>query len=153
MPTLQFHDILEERSEKFHLKSFNTRTNCVKTGKCNDNKQKSHFSKTVFSIMKQGTDWCPQCIDQYCRCLNQDCFMHCINHSDKANKGTKMICQTIGCNLKQLFTCSTQTLFLRLAKIMAKWLQNYHAGFSPEFFEGVVAFNGIVKLGSITNVT
>ena len=27
------------------------------------------------------------------------------------------------------------------------------AGFSPEIFEGVVAFSGIVKLGSITNVT
>ena len=27
------------------------------------------------------------------------------------------------------------------------------AGFSPENFEGVVAFSGVVKLGSITNVT
>ena len=27
------------------------------------------------------------------------------------------------------------------------------AGFSPEIFEGVVAFSGVVKLGSITNVT
>ena len=25
--------------------------------------------------------------------------------------------------------------------------------FSPEIFEGVVAFSGVVKLGSITNVT
>ena len=28
-----------------------------------------------------------------------------------------------------------------------------YAGFSPEIFEGVVAFSVIVKLGSITNVT
>ena len=27
------------------------------------------------------------------------------------------------------------------------------SGFSPEIFEGVVAFSGIVKLVSITNVT
>ena len=27
------------------------------------------------------------------------------------------------------------------------------SGFSPEIFEGVVAFSGIVKLGSITHVT
>ena len=27
------------------------------------------------------------------------------------------------------------------------------AGFSPEMFEGVVAFSGVIKLGSITNVT
>ena len=27
------------------------------------------------------------------------------------------------------------------------------AGFSPEIFEGMVAFSGVVKLGSITNVT
>ena len=26
------------------------------------------------------------------------------------------------------------------------------SGFSPEIFEGVVAFSGVVKLGSITNV-
>ena len=26
-------------------------------------------------------------------------------------------------------------------------------GFSPEIFEGVVAFSGVAKLGSITNVT
>ena len=29
----------------------------------------------------------------------------------------------------------------------------YTPGFSPEIFEGVVAFSGVVKLGSITNVT
>ena len=27
------------------------------------------------------------------------------------------------------------------------------SGFSPEIFEGVVAFSGVAKLGSITNVT
>ena len=27
------------------------------------------------------------------------------------------------------------------------------SGFSPEIFEGVVALSGVVKLGSITNVT
>ena len=27
------------------------------------------------------------------------------------------------------------------------------SGFSPEIFEGMVAFSGIVKLGTITNVT
>ena len=26
-------------------------------------------------------------------------------------------------------------------------------GFSPEIFEGIVAFSGVVKLGSITNVS
>ena len=32
--------------------------------------------------------------------------------------------------------------------------RNYHlSGFSPEIFEGKVAFSGVVKLGSITNVT
>ena len=31
------------------------------------------------------------------------------------------------------------------------WKKN--SGFSPEIFEGVVAFSGVVKLGSITNVT
>ena len=32
-------------------------------------------------------------------------------------------------------------------------LCGYFPGFSPEIFEGVVAFSGVVKLGSITNVT
>ena len=30
---------------------------------------------------------------------------------------------------------------------------NVLAGFSPEIFEGVVAFSGVVTLGSITNIT
>ena len=34
---------------------------------------------------------------------------------------------------------------------VARWLSV--AGFSPEIFEGVVAFSRVVKLGSITNVT
>ena len=29
----------------------------------------------------------------------------------------------------------------------------FSTGYSPEIFEGVVAFSGVVKLGSITNVT
>ena len=32
-------------------------------------------------------------------------------------------------------------------------LHNANTGFSPEIFEGVVAFSGVVKLGRITNVT
>ena len=31
--------------------------------------------------------------------------------------------------------------------------RDFTSGFSPEIFEGVVAFRGVVKLGSITNVT
>ena len=31
--------------------------------------------------------------------------------------------------------------------------QKSYTGFSPEIFEGVVAFSGVFKLGSITNVT
>ena len=34
-----------------------------------------------------------------------------------------------------------------------KYIKSTGSGFSPEIFEGVVAFSGIVKLGSITNVT
>ena len=33
------------------------------------------------------------------------------------------------------------------------WRNHEISGFSPEIFEGVVAFSGVVKLGSITNVT
>ena len=37
--------------------------------------------------------------------------------------------------------------------IMSNFSFSHNAGFSPEIFEGVVAFSGVVKLGSITNVT
>ena len=47
-------------------------------------------------------------------------------------------------------------LIPHLAIILLKDWKNIgccDAGFSPEIFEGVVAFSGVVKLGSIANVT
>ena len=40
-----------------------------------------------------------------------------------------------------------------LSVLELKKLPYLTSGFSPEIFEGVVAFSGVVKLGSITNVT
>ena len=41
---------------------------------------------------------------------------------------------------------------LEVLNVRKKEILHDKAGFSPEIFEGVVPFSGIVKLGSITNV-
>ena len=45
-------------------------------------------------------------------------------------------------------------LFMTGPKIFCWWSDKHYthtSGFSPEIFEGMVAFSGVVKLGSITN--
>ena len=43
--------------------------------------------------------------------------------------------------------------FLSKPLLHPVWDYLEKSGSSPEIFEGVVAFSGVVKLGSITNVT